>query len=59
MDMYKKAILRNLILGILMIIALVLQWIGRKNEGLYGLGVQFVSLVIILFVLWEYNRRFK
>lgn len=59
MDIYQKKKLKNWILGIIMIIAVVLQFSGRNQEGWGGLGIQMISLAMILLVLWLYNRRYQ
>lgn len=59
MDMYKKDNIRRIVITIGTIVGLYLQWTGRKIPGLKGLGIQFISLAILLFSLWIYNRKFK
>lgn len=59
MDYYKKRILNNLILFVLFVIGVVLQFIGQRNESITGLVIQIISLIILLTVLFLYNRRSK
>lgn len=57
MDYYKKKTLNNIFLLALVIIGIVLQFIGHKGEGYSFLFIQFVSLGIMLLVLYLYNKR--
>lgn len=59
MDYYKKKIVNNIILFVLFLIGLGLQFYGQRIESYYGLAIQFVSLIILLVVLFIYNRRYK
>ncbi|MDD7305037.1 MAG: hypothetical protein PUG67_00455 [Peptoniphilaceae bacterium] len=59
MDYYKKRKLSNLILFILFIIGVILQFVGHYKTGYKYLAIQFVSLAILLVVLYIYNRRFS
>lgn len=59
MDYYKKNIVRNLIIGLLFIIGVVLQFVGHSIESITGLVIQIISLAIILTVLFIYNRRYR
>ncbi|MDO5718405.1 MAG: hypothetical protein Q4P34_05410 [Tissierellia bacterium] len=59
MDIYKKKRLKNLALAAIMAVAIYLQFFGRKQDGWGGLGIQFISLGMILIVLWIYNRRYR
>lgn len=54
-----KSRLKNLILGIVFIVALVMQFIGQRQDGYPALFLQLLSLVIMVLVLWIYNRRHK
>lgn len=59
MDVYKKDLFRKIIMTVGVVLGLYLQWIGRATSGTTGLAIQFVSLAILLNVLWIYNRKFK
>lgn len=59
MDYYKKKKLANLILIALFIIGVVLQFVGHRIIGYTGLAIQFISLIILVVVLFLYNRRHK
>lgn len=59
MDYYKKNVLRNVILSLVFICGIVLQFVGHAIESKTGLLIQFVSLTVILTVLFIYNRRNK
>ncbi|MDD7463592.1 MAG: hypothetical protein SOW41_04735 [Anaerococcus sp.] len=59
MDYYKKRKLSNIFLLILFIIGVILQFVGHSNTGYKYLAIQLVSLVILLVVLYLYNRRFS
>ncbi len=37
------------------ILALVLQFVGQRRTGYFGLGLQLLSLFLFLFLLWRYN----
>lgn len=57
MDYYKKRRLSNILLFVLFVIGLVLQFVGHGENGYHGLFIQFVSLIILLAVLYIYNKR--
>lgn len=59
MDYYKKRRMANLILGIIFIIAVILQFIGHATTGYKYLFIQIVSLALLLVILYLYNRRFS
>ena len=59
MDFYAKKKLANLGLTVLFILGLVLQFVGLKHTGYGGLGLQFISLALLIVVLWLYNRRYQ
>lgn len=59
MDYYKKKKVANLILLILFIIGVILQFVGHSKAGYKYLIIQFVSLAILLVVLYMYNRRYS
>lgn len=58
MDYYQKRKFNNIILFILFVIGVVLQFKGHSKSGYTYLGIQFVSLAILLVVLYLYNKRF-
>lgn len=59
MDYYKKSKVKNLILFVIFAIGVYLQFYGHSIESKTGLVIQFLSLVLILTVLFLYNRRHK
>lgn len=58
-DIYQKKTKRIILRIIIFIIGVVLQIIGQGLNGYRGLGIQFVSLILLLLVLWDYNRGYK
>ncbi|MGF0039969.1 DUF6903 family protein [Peptoniphilaceae bacterium SGI.131] len=59
MDYYKKKKIGNVILSLIFIIALILQVVGHANNSYYGLLIQFISVGLLIFVLYLYNKRHK
>ncbi|MDY3005568.1 DUF6903 family protein [Anaerococcus porci] len=59
MDYYKKKKMANLILGLIFIIAVILQFIGHATTGYKYLFIQIISLGLLLLDLYLYNRRFS
>ena len=59
MDYYKKRKAKNLILGLIFILGVILQFIGHARSGYPSLFIQMVSLAMLLSVLYLYNRRFS
>lgn len=59
MDFYVKKKLANLGLTVLFILGLILQFIGLGHTGYRGLALQFISLALLIVVLWFYNRRYQ
>ncbi|MDY3052870.1 MAG: hypothetical protein SOR89_06850 [Ndongobacter sp.] len=59
MDEYRKNRRRNIGLIALFAAGVLLQFYGHGIQGMSGLGVQFISLAILLFVLWAYNRAHR
>lgn len=59
MDYYKKRKLANLLLAIIFIIAVILQFIGHATTGYKYLFIQMLSLLMLLFILYLYNKRFS
>lgn len=57
MDYYKKRKIDNLMLLILFVVGVVLQFLGHRKAGYGPLLIQFLSLAILLLVLYLYNRR--
>ncbi|WP_399529911.1 DUF6903 family protein [uncultured Anaerococcus sp.] len=57
MDYYKKQKLANWALGLLFVLGVILQILGHRKEGYLPLLVQFISLAILLLVLYLYNKR--
>ena len=59
MDYYKKRKAKNLILGLIFILGVILQFIGHARSGYPYLFIQMVSLAMLFSVLYLYNRRFS
>lgn len=59
MDYYKKKKIDNLILLVIFIVGIGLQFVGQSIESYVGLAIQLISLVLLLTVLFLYNKRFK
>ena len=59
MDYYRGKIVRNIILLVIFIVGIILQFYGHSIESIKGLGIQFVSLVVLLIVMYLYNRRYR
>ena len=58
MELEKKHRRENIVLFIIFIAGIVLQFVGSSKTGYLGLGIQLVSLAIIILVLYLYNRRY-
>lgn len=58
-DIYQKKTKRIILRIIVFIVGVILQIIGQGLNGYRGLGIQFVSLILLLLVLWDYNRSYK
>ena len=58
MDFYAKKKLANLGLTVLFALGLILQFTGLGRTGYQGLALQFISLTLLIVVLWFYNRRY-
>ncbi|MCR8660557.1 hypothetical protein NV377_24945 [Paenibacillus sp. T3-5-0-4] len=54
-----RNLLRNYLMLIVFIIAVVLVIIGQKNIGPSGLGLMLLGLALLIGLLWFYNRKFK
>lgn len=59
MDYYNKKLIKNLILFVIFIVGVVLQILGQRIESYMGLAIQFVSLIMLLLVLFIYNKRYQ
>lgn len=59
MDEYRKNRRKNFGLIALFAVGVLLQLYGHSMQGMGGLGVQFISLALLLFVLWAYNRAHR
>ena len=57
MDYYKKQKMNNLILFVTFVAGVILQFIGHSKTGYPALGLQFISLFMLLLVLYIYNKR--
>ena len=57
-ETYKK-ILTTIVLTAVFIFSVVLITQGRMNTGALGLLTQLVGLAGLLFLLWNYNRKFR
>lgn len=59
MDIYQKKKLKNVLLLIIFIIGIGLQIFGHRTEGIKGLMIQFISLVVLLTILYIYNKQYE
>lgn len=59
MDYYKKKVYSNILLAVLFIIGVILQIFGHRQVGYKGLFIQLGSLLILILVLFLYNRRHR
>lgn len=50
---------KNLILLAIFIVSMALIFIGQKDTGYPGLGMEVVGIVGLVSVLFIYNKRFK
>lgn len=50
---------KNLILLAIFIISMALIFIGQKDTGYPGLGLEALGLIGLVSVLFMYNKRFK
>ena len=57
MDYYKKQKVNNLILFLVFVVGIILQVVGHSKVGYGALGIQFISLILLILVLYLYNRR--
>ena len=57
MDYYKKQKINNLILFVIFVVGVILQFVGHSQTGYPALGLQFLSLFMLLLVLYIYNKR--
>lgn len=57
MDYYKKEKLNNIVLFIIFVLGVILQFVGHRKAGYGPLLIQFVSLALMILVLFLYNRR--
>lgn len=54
-----KKIIVGILIAIVFAACIALVIIGQRNVGLGGLGMEFVGLAGLLFLLWLYNRQFR
>lgn len=54
-----KKIITNVILLIVFGFSVALTVTGQRNIGPGGLGLQLLGLAGMIFLLWNYNRKFK
>lgn len=52
-------LIRNLLMLIVFIVALILVIVGQKNVGPEGLGVMLIGLAALVGLLWYYNRQYR
>lgn len=57
MDYYKKEKINNWILFVIFVVGIILQFVGHSRVGYPALGLQFISLFMLLLVLFIYNKR--
>lgn len=53
------ALLRTLFLSVLLVIGILLIFLGQRMTGYPGLGLLLLGLVLLLFDLYLYNRRYS
>ncbi|WP_044565126.1 DUF6903 family protein [Anaerococcus provencensis] len=56
MDYYKKEKINNCILFVIFVVGIILQFVGHSRVGYPALGLQFISLFMLLLVLFIYNK---
>ena len=54
-----KKIVTNLILLVIFALSVALTVIGQRKIGVAGLGKQLLGVAGLVFLLWNYNRRYK
>lgn len=59
MDYYKKEKINNLMLFAIFVLGIILQFKGHARTGYPALGLQFISLFLLLLVLYIYNKKHK
>lgn len=51
--------IQNIIMLVVAVVAYAMIIIGQKNVGYTGLAVELVGLIILILLLYVYNRRYK
>ena len=54
-----KKIITNLILFLVFVLSVALTIIGHKQIGAAGLGMQLLGVAGLVFLLWNYNHKYK
>lgn len=54
-----KNILSKSIQLIVFIICITLCVVGQKKDGFDGLKIMLIGLAGLIFLLWNYNRKYK
>lgn len=54
-----RPLYQRLLPALCFILAVVLQFVGQRHVGYPGLGLQFISLAVLLLLLWKYNRSHR
>lgn len=54
-----KKIVTNLILLVIFALSVALTVIGQRQIGVAGLSKQLLGVAGLVFLLWNYNRRYK
>ncbi len=57
MDYYKKQKAQTFGMALLFLVGAILQFVGHNGEGYKYLFIQMISLVILLLVLFLYNKK--
>lgn len=51
--------IKNIVMGLVFILSIVLIFVGQRNIGYTGLVVELIGLAGIIGTLFVYNRRYK
>lgn len=54
-----KKIIIGILIAVIFVACIVLVVMGQRKIGLGGLGMEFLGLAGLLFLLWLYNHQFK
>lgn len=51
--------IQNIIMIVLFVISVIVIFIGQRNVGYAGLGLEILGLFGLISILFTYNRRYK